>query len=73
MTYGRNAHQAEAIIGDAVPSVVSYAREAGKPIVLEKLDFRQKRAILEWESRRYSRMLPSFSYSTLRSCFLSPD
>ena len=25
VTYGRNAHQAEAIIGDAVPSVVSYA------------------------------------------------
>ena len=71
MTHGKNAHQAEAIIGDAVASVVSCAREAGKPIVLEKLDFRQKRAILEWESRRYCRMLSSFSYGKLRACFLS--
>ena len=43
VTYGKSAHQAEAIIGDAVARVVGYAREAGKPIVIEKLDFRQKR------------------------------
>ena len=41
VTYGKTRNQAEAIIGDAVASVVDYAREAGKPIVLEKLDFRQ--------------------------------
>ena len=39
--------------------------------MLEKLDFRQKRAILEGESRRYSRMLSSFSYGKIKSCFLS--
>ena len=50
VTYGRSRHQAEAIIGDAVASVVAYARETGKPIVLEKLDFRQKKAVLEGES-----------------------
>ena len=33
------------IIGDAVASVVEYAREVGKPIVIEKLDFRQKKAV----------------------------
>ena len=55
--YGRNSRQAEALIGDAVASVVNYAREAGKPIVIEKLDFRQKKAALEGESRKYSRML----------------
>ena len=43
VTYGRNTHQAEALIGDAVAGVVSYAKEAGKPIVIEKLDFRQKK------------------------------
>ncbi len=45
VTYGRDTRQAEALIGDAVASVVDYAREVGKPIVIEKLDFRQKKAI----------------------------
>ena len=71
VTYGRNTHQAEALIGDAVAGVVSYAKEAGKPIVIEKLDFRQKKAALEGESRRYSRMLSSFGYGKVKACFLS--
>ncbi len=40
VTYGKSAHQAEAIIGGAVASVVEYACDVGKPIVIEKLDFR---------------------------------
>ena len=71
VTYGKNTHQAEALIGDAVARVVSYAKEAGKPIVIEKLDFRQKKAVLEGESRKYSRMLSSFSYGKVKACFLS--
>ncbi len=71
LTYGKSSRQAEAIIGAAVASVVSYAREAGKPIVLEKLDFRQKKAVLEGESPKYGRMLSSFSYGKIRACFLS--
>ena len=71
VTYGRSTRQAEAIIGDAVASVVRYARTAGKPIVIEKLDFRQKKAALEGESRRYSRMLSSFSYGRIKAYFLS--
>ena len=71
VTYGKSQHQAEAIIGDAVARVVEYAREAGKPIVIEKLDFRGKKALLEGESRRYSRMLSSFSYVKIKACFLS--
>ena len=59
VTYGKGHHQAEALIGDAVASVVGYARGAGKPLVIERLDFRQKKAVLEGESRRYSRMLSS--------------
>ena len=69
--YGKSQHQAEAIIGDAVASVVEYAREVGKPIVIEKLDFRQKKASLEGESHRYSRMLSSFSYGKIKAYFLS--
>ena len=71
VTYGKSQHQAEAVIGDAVASVVAYAREVGKPIVMEKLDFRQKKAVLEDESRRYSRMLSSFSYGKVKAYFLS--
>ncbi len=71
VTYGKNTRQAEAVIGDAVASVVSYAKEAGKPVVIERLDFRQKRAVLEGESRRYSRMLSSFSYGKAKAYFIS--
>ena len=71
VTYGKNTHQAEAIIGDAVASVVQYAKEVGKPIVIERLDFRQKKAVLEGESRKYSRMLSSFSYGKIKAYFIS--
>ena len=52
-------------------SVVGYAREVGQPIVIEKLDFGQKKAALEGESRRYSRMLSSFSYGKINAYFIS--
>ena len=71
VTYGKSQHQAEAIVGDAVAAVVAYARELGKPIVIEKLDFRQKKAALEGENRRYCRMLSSFSYGKVKAYFLS--
>ena len=71
VTYGKSTHQAEALIGDAVASVVTYAKEAGKPIVIEKLDFRQKKATLEGESRKYSRMLSSFSCGKIKAYFVS--
>ena len=71
VTYGKSQCQAEAIIGDAVAKVVAYARDAGKPILIERLDFRQKKSALEGESRRHSRMLSSFSYGKVKACFLS--
>ena len=71
VTYGKNTHQAEALIGNAVATVVQYAKEAGKPIVIEKLDFRGKKAVLEGESPKYSRMLSSFSYGKVKAYFLS--
>ena len=71
VTYGKSQRQSEALIGDAVASVVEYAREVGKPTVIERLDFRQKKAVLEGESRRYSRMLSSFTYGKIKAYFLS--
>ena len=71
VTYGKSRHQAGALIGDAVAMVVDYAKGVGKPVVLEHLDFRKKKAELEGESRKYSRMLSSFSYGKTLACFLS--
>ena len=71
VTYGKSQHQADAIIGDAVASVVAYVREVGKPIVKERLDFRRKKAVLEGEPHRYGRMLSSFSYGKIKACFIS--
>ena len=71
VTYGKSQRQAEAIIGDAVGGVVEYAKEVRKPIVIEKLDFRQKKAVLEGESRKLCRMLSSFSYGKVKAYFLS--
>ena len=71
VTYGKSSHQAEAIIGDAMASVVDYVRDAGKPIVIERLNFRQEKATLEGEFRKYNRMLSSFSYGKIKACLLS--
>ena len=71
VTYGKSKHQAEALIGDAVAQAVSYAREKGKPIVIERLDFRQKRDALRGESPKYARMLSSFACGKIKACFLS--
>ena len=52
-------------------SVVGYAKDVGKPVVIERLDFRQKKAIIEGESRKYARMLSSFSYGKVKAYFIS--
>ena len=69
--YGKSQHQAGAFKGDAVASVVRYARNAGKPIVIERLDFRQKKAVLKGESRKYSRGLSSFAYGKVKAYLIS--
>ena len=71
VTYGKSAQQAEALIGDVMATVVQHAKESGKPIVIEKLDFRRKKAVLEGESPKYSRMLSSFGYGRVKACFIS--
>ena len=71
VTYGKSAHQAEALTGDAVARVVEYARQARKPIVIERLNFSRKRAALEGESAKHSRMLSSFGYGRMKAYLLS--
>ena len=71
VTYGKSAYQAEALIGDAVACVVEYARQARKPIVIERLDFQRKKAALEGGSAKHSRMLSSLSYGRIKAYLLS--
>jgi IS605 OrfB family transposase len=65
VTYGKNADQAEAIIGDAVKITVDLAIKACKPIVIEKLKFSKKQAELEGENPKSARMLSSFAYNKI--------
>ena len=71
VTHGKTSRQAEALTGDAVARVVEYARSVGKPIAWERLDFRGKKASLEGESPRRSRMLSSFAYGRFREYLVS--
>ena len=40
--------------------------------MIERLDFRRKKAVLEGESRKYARMLSSFSYGKVKAYFHVP-
>ena len=71
VTYGKSKKQAEALIGDAVAEVVALARAAGKPLVIESLDFSKKKDQLEGEYPGRSRMLSSFAYGKIKTYFLS--
>ena len=71
MTYGKTGHQSGALMGDAVANVVEHAVQAGKPVVIDRLDFKQKKAQLEGESPKYARMLSSFSYGKVKAYFIS--
>ena len=51
--------------------VVEYARQARKPLVIERLDFQRKKAALEGESAKHSKMLSSFGYGRMKAYLLS--
>jgi IS605 OrfB family transposase len=65
LTYGKTSDQAEAIIGAAVKMIISQAKDTRKPIIIEKLNFKKKRAELEDKSPRHARMLSSFAYNQI--------
>jgi IS605 OrfB family transposase len=66
VTYGKTSEQALAVIGDACRAVIAGAKTVGKPIVIEKIDFSKKKAVLENNNARHSRMLSSLSYSAIK-------
>lgn len=66
-TYGKSSEQSKALIGDVAVSIVEQARQAGKPVVIEKLNFQKKKAELETVNRKQARMLSSFSCNKVAS------
>jgi IS605 OrfB family transposase len=60
--YGLSQTQAEALTSAVVVQLVELAGQAGKPIVIERLDFQGKKKALKEQSKRYARMLSSFAY-----------
>ncbi len=59
---GRSTDQVSAALGEVVADVLSQAKAAGKPVVTERLDFREKKARLREVSDRQARMLSAFAY-----------
>ena len=67
VTYGKTSHQSKALIGEASKTIVAFAKKTGKPLVLEDLDFTEKKLSLKQDSPKRARMLSSFHYKELRS------
>jgi IS605 OrfB family transposase len=66
VTYGKSSDQTLAIIGDVSKEIIKWAKAVQKPIVLEKLDFKDKKAQLEKTSSKQARQLSSFAYSAIK-------
>ncbi len=62
VTYGKTRGQTKALVGDAVKKAIAAAVHSGKPLVVERLEFSKKKAALEGEGARRSRMLSGFAY-----------
>lgn len=67
VTTGKSAEQSKALIGEGLVGVVAQAREAQKPLVIEKLDFKKKKAELEAIAPKQARMISSFAYGKVIS------
>ncbi len=65
--YGKTHDQAKALIGDAVVEVARLAQVAGKPLVIERLNFAKKKAELEAVDPALARMLSSFACNRILS------
>jgi IS605 OrfB family transposase len=71
VTYGKSKAQSLALIGDAAAYIVEKATVSQKPLVLEKLNFQQKKRDLGGHTSAYKRMLSSFSYNRILQALYS--
>ena len=63
ISYGKTRGQLKALTGEICKKIIDHAKEVKKPIVIEKLDFRNKKLTLkEKGDNRISRLLSSFAY-----------
>lgn len=67
VTYGQSRDRASAIIGDQIKILVQMAKDTARPIVMENLDFTEKKAALHNDDPRYARMLSSFAYAEIKA------
>lgn len=58
---GKSSDQTKALIGDAAVAAVEWARSTGKPLVIEALNFQQKKAELESVDPIRARIISSFA------------
>lgn len=63
VSYGKSTNQLKALTGDACKEIVEKSKETKKPIIIEKLDFKDKKNFLPEYNNKFSRLLSSFSYS----------
>ena len=70
-TQDRRKEQVKATLGEAVKTVVKYAKKQQKPVVIEELDFTKKKNSFEGMSKAYRRMLSYFAYATFYMIMLA--
>jgi IS605 OrfB family transposase len=67
-TYGKDSNCAKALIGDVCASIITWAKNKGKPLAIEKLDFTKKKMTLkEEQGPKQNRLLSSFAYKSIKS------
>jgi IS605 OrfB family transposase len=64
---GKSTDQAKALIGDAAVLIAGLAKAAGKPVVIEQLNFQTKKAELESVDPKQARMISSFACNKVAS------
>ncbi|MBF8263155.1 MAG: Transposase, partial [Parachlamydiales bacterium] len=63
--HNASKNQARALIGDASVQIIEICRKSQKPLVLENLDFKKKKAQIREKRTSYSRMLCAFAYASM--------
>ena len=57
--------QTKALIGNTSTQIIALCEKTQKPLILEKLDFKKKKAQLREKNPSYSRMLSAFAYASI--------
>ena len=63
--YNSSKDQTRALIGNASAQIIDLCQKSQKPLVLENLDFKKKKAQLREKNPSYSRMLSAFAYASI--------